>query len=57
VLYTARTARARRALLVMLCPYEDCSGSATRDRGRWTTIRFEHPDHPERPERYHVYAR
>jgi hypothetical protein len=43
--------------VVKLCPYEDCRGSATRDRWRWTTIRFEHPDYPERPERYHVYAR
>jgi hypothetical protein len=57
VLYTARTARTRRALLVKLCPYEDCSGSATRDRWRWETIRFDHPEYPLRPERYHVYAR
>lgn len=57
VLYTARTALSRRALLMKLCRDDDCSGSATRDRWRWETTRCQHPEYPKRPERYHVYAR
>ena len=40
-----------------LCPYSDCSGSATRDGWLWSTIQREHPDYPEQPERNVVYTR
>ena len=39
-----------------LCPYVDCSGSATRDGWLWATIRLQHPEYPARPERNVVYA-
>jgi hypothetical protein len=35
---------------LMLCPYIDCSGSLTRDRWRWASIRAQHSEYPEQPE-------
>ena len=40
-----------------LCPYVDCSASATRDGWHWATIQREHPEYPARPERNVIYPR
>jgi hypothetical protein len=40
-----------------LCPYDDCSGSTTRDGWLWETILMQHPQHPVTPERNVIYAR
>jgi hypothetical protein len=40
-----------------LCPYDDCSGSMTRDGWLWATVQLEHPEYPAQPERNVVYAR
>ena len=40
-----------------LCPYVDCSASATREGWRWATIQGEHPDYPLQPQRNVVYLR
>ena len=40
-----------------LCPYPDCSASASRDAWRWATIQREHPEYPVRPERNMFYPR
>lgn len=43
--------------MLTLCPYFDCSASATREGWRWTTIQSEHPEYPVRPELDVVYLR
>jgi hypothetical protein len=39
-----------------LCPYDDCTGSTSRDGWRWTTFRLHHPEYPVRPDRHVRYA-
>ena len=40
-----------------LCPYVDCSASATREGWRWAIIQQEHPEYPVRPELNVIYRR
>ena len=40
-----------------LCPYFDCSASATHEGWRWTTIQNEHPEYPVQPELNVIYLR
>jgi hypothetical protein len=33
-----------------LCPYPGCSGSITKDRWRWESVRMQHAEFPDEPE-------